>query len=185
MKRTLGIAVLVAFVGVGTMQTAPQATDIKKSYSDVVKDWEMSEKLSVSPKAEKAIVSAFAQYDPEFIDGSNTWSNSRRTLKQTLLICYLDRMRDRLPSFEVVEPGKRRPPPEDREMELEDGGTYDIERYDIARYTVDTFVRDIRPVLAGHKGELVVVPDQVPSIITVDGYEIGHAGTISLESARE
>lgn len=186
MKGTLAIAVLLAFLGVGMMQTTPQGNDdVETSYFDTVRAWEMSEKLTISPKAERAIASAFAQYGSEFLDGDTPWNDSRRTLKQTLLICYLDRLRDRFPSFEAVGPVGKRPPPEDREMDLEDGATYDIERYDVARYAVDTFMRDVRPVLAGHKGELVVVPEELPSIVTVDGYEIGRAGTISVESAGE
>ncbi|HET6930797.1 MAG TPA: hypothetical protein VFI45_10800 [Candidatus Acidoferrum sp.] len=185
MKGTLAIAVLVALLSIATMQTAAPGTDVEQSYFDTVKAWESSEKRTVSPKVEKAIASAFAQYDPEFLDGDIAWKDSRRTLKQTLLICYLDRLRDRFPSFEEVGPVGKRPPPEDREMELEDGATYDIERYDVARYTVDNFMRDVRPVLTGHKGELVVVPGELPSSVTVDGHEIGRAGTISVESAGE
>jgi hypothetical protein len=185
MKRTLAIAVLVAFLSIATMQTASPGADAAKSYFDTVNAWETSEKLTVSPKAEKAIASAFAQYDPEFLDGDIAWQDSRRTLKQTLLICYLDRLRDRFPSFEEVGPVGKRLPPEDREMDLEDGATYDIERYDVARYTVDHFMRDVRPLLAGHRGELVIVPGELPSCVTVDGREIGRAGTISVESAGE
>jgi hypothetical protein len=186
MERTLAITVLVACISLGTMPSTPQATDLEKSYLDTIEAWKASEKRTISPKAQKAIAFAFAEYDPEFQDGDIPWTNSPRTRKQTLLISYLDRLRDRFPSFEAVASGdEKQPPPEDREMELEDGGTYDVERYDIARYTVETFMRDTRPVLAGHKGELVVVPDEVPSIVTVDGYEIGRASTISVESARE
>lgn len=185
MKVPSAIAILLAVLGVGTMQTRSQGTDVEKSYFDTVKTWELSEKLTVSPKAEKAIASAFAQYDAEFLDGDTAWNNSRRTRKQIFLICYLNRLRDRFPSFEGVGPVEKRPPSEDREMELEDSGIYDIERYDVARYTVDSFMRDARLVLVGHKGELVVVPKELPSIVTVDGYKIGRAGTISVESASE
>jgi hypothetical protein len=186
MKGTLAIAILLAFLGARTMQTTPQGSDdVERNYFDTIKAWEQSEKLTVSPKAEQAIVVAFAEYDPEFLDGNTAWHNSPRTRKQTFLVCYLDRLRDRFPSFEAVGPVERRPVREDREMDLEDGGTYDIERYDVARYAVDSFMREVRPVLAGHRGELVVVPEELPSIVTVDGYEIGRAGTISVESAGE
>ena len=185
MKGTLAIVILVACVGFGTTQSTPQATDLEKNYFDGIDAWKASEKVTVSPKAQTAIALAFAQYDSEFQNGDFPWSNSRRTRKQTLLISYLDRLRDRFPSFEAIAHGEEPSPPEDHETELEDGGSYDIERYDIARYTVEAFMRDIRPVLAGPSGELVVVPDEVPSIATVDGYELGRAGTVSMESAGE
>jgi hypothetical protein len=186
MKRALAIAFLVALVGAGAMQSRPQAADVEKSYFDAIDAWKASEKRTVSPKAQKAIAFAFAEYDPEFLNGGTTWNNSPRTRRGSFLICYLDRLRDRFPSFEAVGSiHQNQPPPEDRDLGLEDGGTYDIARYDIARYTVETFMRDIRPVLAGHNGELVVVPNEVPSIVTVDGYDIGRAASISVESAGE
>ena len=186
MKRPLAIAFLVALVGVGAMQSTPQAADVETSYCDAIDAWKASEKRTISPKAQKAIAFAFAEYDPEFLNGDTVWNDSPRTRRDSFLICYLDRLRDRFPSFEAVGSiHHNQPLPEDRELELEDGGTYDITRYDIARYTVETFMRNIRPVLAGHKGELVVVPRQVPSIVTVDGYDIGRAATISVESAGE
>lgn len=186
MKGTLAIAVLVAFAGMGRMRATFQTTDVEKTYVDVIEAWKASEQRTVSPKAEEAIAFTFAEFDPEFRNMDTVWTNSPRTLRETILVCYLDRLRDRFPSFEPVGsvvPNQR--PPEDRESELEDGGTYDITRYNVARYTVETFQRDIRPILVGHKGELVVLPEETPSIITVDGYEIGHAGIISVEIARE
>jgi hypothetical protein len=187
MKRALAIAFLVTLAGVGAMQSTPQAADVEKGYFDAIDAWKAFERRTVSPKAQRAIAFAFAEYDPEFLNGDTTWNNSPRTRRDSFLICYLDRLRDRFPSFEGVGSiHQNQAPPENRELELEDGGTYDITRYDIARYTVETFMReDIRPVLAGHNGELVVAPNEVPSILMVDGYDIGRATTILVELAGE
>jgi hypothetical protein len=186
MKGTLAIAVLLAFAVIGRMRPTFQTTDVEKTYVDVIEAWKASEHRTVSAKAEEAIAFTFAEFDPEFRNRDAVWTNSSRTLRETILICYLDRLRDRFPSFEPVGsvvPNQR--PPQDRELELEDGGTYDITRYNIAHYTVEIFLRDIRPILVGNKGELVVLPEETPSVITVDGYEIGRAGIISVEIARE
>lgn len=185
--ETFALGLLLAFSGVGTAQTAPVTTGAEDTYLAAIKAWEATENRTVSPKAREVIAFAFAQYGPEFeaVGGDTVWNGSGRTRKETFLVCYLNRLRDRFPSFEAVGPVAERPPSEDREMKFEDGGTYDIERYDVARYTVDSFMRDVRPVLVGHKGELVVIPEELPSVVSVDGYEIGRAGTVSVESAGE
>jgi hypothetical protein len=186
MKETLAVAILLALMGIVTLQTTSQAMDEENSCLAVIKAWEASEKLNVSPKAEQAIAFAFAQYGPEFLHGDTVWEGSPRTRKQTFLICYLDRLRDRFPSFEAVGAAyENRLSSEYREMKLEDGGNFDIERFDVARYTVESFMKDIRPLLTGHAGELVVVSEQVPSVVSVDDYEVRRASTVSVELAGE
>jgi hypothetical protein len=192
MKRTLALGFLLAFIGVGTTQTAPAATGTEDGYLAAIKAWEATENRTVSPKAREVIAFAFAQYGPEFdaVGGDTVWNGSGRTRKQTFVICYLNRLRDQGKSVEAglaadERAGRRGFPAQQRDMQLGDGGAYDIERYDVARYTIESFMRDIRPVLARHIGELVVISGQTSSVVTLDDYDLGRANTISVEPAGE
>lgn len=171
MRRScLASILLLAVLGQWAISAKSQTLG-EDSYSMAMKDWEKSQKLTISPKAQDLIRYAFAQNKAKLTElgGERVWKGSTRTLNQTVVTYYLSDLRD---------------------LKVSSGGVSGsewkvrfIEASDVEAYPFRDFLKKLDPVLNGRRGELHVISEPTGAAIHLDGASRGNTEKITVESA--
>jgi hypothetical protein len=169
-RLCLACILLVAAFGQWAISSKSQ-TPSQDSYSMAMKDWEKSQKLTITPKAQDLISYAFEQNKSKLTEfgGERVWKGSTRTLNQTVVTYYLSDLRD----LKVSSGGFSRSEWKGRS----------IEASDVEAYPFRDFLTKLDPVLNGRKGELHVISDPTGASIQLDGAPRGNTEKITVESA--
>jgi hypothetical protein len=187
--------VVYLFLGAALGQVANisrSQTYSSDSYSMAMKLWEKDEKVTISAGARDLIGSSFKQNQKRLsvLGGDQKWKGGDRTLNQTLVIYYLDDLRDSKARPEpeasaTPVPMKQAPAETKDQLPRGEWKSFAIELADVEAYPVNAFLNKIEPVLKGNKGELHVLSDPTGAAITLDKESRGNTEKTTVERAGE
>jgi len=188
-KTILVCTILAASLGQISTRAWSQA-DQTDSFKFAMKAWDKGERPAISEGAKDLILSSFKENTPKLSDfgGGAEWRGSSRTLNQTLIIYYLDDLRDLKLGAKLGAPVTGRWMGQMPDMKGSAKGEwrqFSIEESDVKAYPVAEFLSKLQPVLSGSKGELHVVSDPTGAAIILDKQSRGTTEKITVEHAGE
>jgi hypothetical protein len=190
MKKTM-VAVVMLTVGLTQLAYSSRSqmsgTD---ACSMAMKHLEDRENLHVSPDARDLIGSSFKDWRVKLLElgGESGWKGSSRTLNETLVIYYLEDLRDLKAAKEFGGIGTPVPMNQDLADRGETSATGRWQKTwitvaDVRAYPVEDFLTKVTPVLKGPKGELHVISEPTSAAITLDKATRGNTEKITVETA--
>jgi hypothetical protein len=168
MFRPIIVTTLLVILLGGLVEESSLAQTAQDSYASAVDLWGSSFGISITDGARREILSGFRESRGVLADSreDRRWKNSDRTLGQSLVIYYLDDLRDAKTA----------------DFLLGSAATA-IGIGDVDHYPVKEFISKVQPVLKARNGELHTTSDPAHARILLDGKKVGFTEKITVEVA--
>jgi hypothetical protein len=190
MKKTIVAIVMMAAGLTQLAHSSRSQTSGTDACSLAMRHLEDRENLHVSPEARDLIGSSFKEWKGKLLElgGESGWKGSSRTLNETLVIYYLEDIRDLKAAKEfggigIPVPMNQAPADRGETSVMGRGQRTWIAVADVEAYPVKDFLSKVTPVLKGPKGELHVISEPTSAAITLDRASRGNTEKITVETA--